>query len=261
MPEHSEEKQPTIENIRDFWESRARALGSDCTATLGEVSLHKMEIRSISRFLQDNLKIIDIGCGNGYATMIYASTFNSSFLGLDYSPEMIKHAKLSLEQKNAHIKPRLQFDEGDVLNLNLPKETFDIAITSRCIQNLPTFDLQTSALRQIHRILKIDSLYIMNECSITGLNKLNSLRRLFGKKPLEGVMPWHNLFIDDAKLLEILPTIGFELRKIINFSSTYMILTKAFGRPFSYIKRIISYLPAVLDYGYDKIYVLQKKRS
>ena len=251
---------PTIEEIKEFWEKRAEELETGCTATLRETPLRELEIRAILKYLTDGVRIIDIGCGNGFSTIEFAKNVKSDFLGIDYSEKMIFYAKEALKLQDAGaLKGVVQFEIGDVLKLQEPEVPFDIAITERCLQNLPTWDLQQKAIIRIASVLRSGGLLIMTEGSLTGVNRLNRLRSMIGKPELEGAIPWHNKFFEDQALVRD-PVINqaYDFIKIDHFCSTYMLMTRLVGPKYAdFAKK----LPNIGTFGYIKTYLWQKKKE
>ncbi len=250
---------PRIDEIKQFWDSRAKEYGTDPKATLRNTPLRKMEIRTISKYLRDDARIIDIGCGNGFSTIQFARRYRSDFWGVDYSEPMVANAKEALTKVATDtMKGSLHFATCNVMDLPFDAGMFDIVVTERCIQNLPSWNLQIKAIKEIVRILVPGGTFLMNECSSTGLRRLNRLRMRLRMPELVGVMPWHNLFIEDSRLAQAAPLLGMKVQEIVDFSSTYMILTKAIGWPFKRFRQKISHLPPILNFGYDRLYVLVK---
>src|SRR5882762_2497613 len=113
----------TFTRIRSFWDDRARQFGADGRATLRETHLRDLEIR-IMRAKIAQLRprhVLDLGCGNGYSTRHYAAAFpDTQFTGIDFSPEMIRHAR-------SHVPANCAFNEGNVLDpASLPAGPFDL---------------------------------------------------------------------------------------------------------------------------------------
>ncbi len=236
-----------VQDIKAFWEHRARQFGADSRATLGETTLRELEIRSMIKQIQRRRpsRVLDVGCANGYATKRYARAFpDVEFVGVDYSSEMIRIAR---EDALANVS----FQAADVLDAStLPGGSFGLAITQRCIQNVPDWAAQREAIRNmLSRLAEGGSLLLM-ECSKVGVTQLNDLRERLRLPPIEGIEPWHNNFLDDERMIEEFGA------KIIYFSSTYMFLVKVIHRR---LRRIAWRLPAIGRFGYDRLYVIDPR--
>ena len=157
--------------------------------TLKDKILRKLEIQTIVKYLPDGASVIDLGCGNGYSTYEFAARRNVTVVGVDYSNEMIFNANRSLEEhSNNEIVNRLQFKQADVMNLStIEKDTFDVAITERCLINLTSWEDQQKAIDQVRDVLKVGGLFIMLEGFIQGLYNLNQQRRKFGLEDIKVV--------------------------------------------------------------------------
>ena len=232
--------------------------GAKQEATLGEIAVRYLEINEINRHLDHGKKILDVGCGNGYTTKIFAKKYNSKLHGIDYSPEMIRMAKQSLIE--TEILGEIHFEVQDCLDLKFSNNYFDVIYTERCIQNLPELKLQEKAILELIRVLKPGGKLILIECSKTGLLQLNKIRKMIGRAEIDDAEPWHNKFIDDNWLLEFV----FNKKDILklemkHFASTYTFLTRIlpFWRIFYYF-RYFQYIPNIGKLGYFKAYTICK---
>ena len=154
-------------DIEQFWRNRVDIYGSSSRATLRETAVRSAEISTIKKYLKESQRIVDIGCGNGFSTIQWAKAIKGEFLGIDYVKEMIDVANSELSQHSPSIRGTLRFEVGDIRFLDLKKNTFDAAITERCLQNLTSFEQQISAIKNISNILKDNALFFMFECSKT----------------------------------------------------------------------------------------------
>jgi len=234
-----------VEEIRKFWDDKAIEYGEDGRATLGESYLRLLEIKTMIKQIKYHKprNVLDVGCGNGYSTKIYAKRFPSTqFIGMDYSEQMILNA--SKNQIN-----NCTFIVGDVLNLNsFLEEKFDLILTQRCLQNLVDYESQYKAIKNLINQKAPKGMLLLMECSKDGVEKLNKIRIRFGKKPIENIEPWHNTFFIDQKMINDFGA------KIMHFSSTYMFLSKIIDLRLSFLGYI---LPAVGKFGYDKLYQIK----
>lgn len=235
-------------NIRKFWDDRAKEFGEDWRATLGDEYLRLLEIKTMTKLIKKfkPKRVLDVGCGNGYSTKIFASKFPSiNFIGIDYSPEMVFQAKK---------KPvnNCDFFEGDVLYMEtLPAGEFDFIFTQRCLQNIPDYGKQTIAINNLLIKSSTDGILLLMECSKDGVERLNNFRMKIGQPPIDNIEPWHNNFFLDEDLIRDFGA------KVLHFTSTYMFLSKIIHPS---LTRISYILPAIGDFGYDKLYIIKKKQ-
>jgi len=101
----------------------------------------------IKKYVNDGDKIIDLGCGNGRTAKIFED-LNVDYLGIDNSEGLIKEAKKIIKNKN------FDFEVGDITNLYLPKNKFNLALLVAVLHHIPSKDLQLAVLKNIHKTLK-----------------------------------------------------------------------------------------------------------
>ena len=211
------------ETIRDFWDKRAAEYGRVSLATMPDQFLKNLEIGNIVKFLQNGMRVADIGCGNGYSTFQYVKARDITIHGADYSAAMIEVAGNTLRQEPAALSRRVSFSVCDVRNTGFGEAAFNAVITDRCLINLTTREDQAAALTEIHRILKKGGLYLMCEDTEQGLNNLNKVRTSVGLDEIN--VRWHNLYLDENHILASSKKI-FELVDVVKFSSFYYLASR-----------------------------------
>lgn len=247
-----------VQRIKEFWDQRASEYGASQEATLGEIAVRDLEINEIKRHLDHGQKILDVGCGNGYTTRIFAKKFNCKIYGIDYVPKMIDIAKKNIIESD--VLGELHFGIQDCLDLKFQNNYFDVIYTERCIQNLPELKLQERVILELLRVLKPGGKLILVECSKTGLLKLNKIRKMIGRVELEDAEPWHNKFFDDNWLVEFAnDNKDISRLEIKHFASTYTFITRILPlwRIF-YFSRYFQYVPNIGELGYFKAYRILK---
>jgi SAM-dependent methyltransferase len=135
---------------------------------------------------------LDIGCGNGSSTLEFSRRVKSA-LGVDFIQEYVAKAKANADKMG---KVNAQFVCGNVLDLSEVRNTFglaDIAITIRCLINLPTWDDQRKGLKEISDCLPPGGLYLTSEGWLEGMTGLNIRRGRMGLQPIKPVN--YNLLI------------------------------------------------------------------
>jgi len=224
----------SLEENRKYWEDPN-------TKSLIDSNLKELEIHFISRYLRDEHEVADIGCGDG-TTIVSIAPKVKSIIGIEHSDYLKKVAiqKLADDKvKNASIC------DGDILETNFCEE-FDIVITERVLINLPSWELQYQAIKNIHRSLRVGGLYLMVENTNDGHNALNKLRQAVGLKLID--VHWHNLYLDYGVLCDAVKG-RFEILERSAFS-LYYFLTRVYTQMFA------DFAGSGVDAKADKIFEL-----
>src|SRR5215207_2416097 len=93
-----------LEAIREYWQTQAVEHGVLPDASWTDVYAINLEIAEITKWLASGIRVIDIGCGNGFSTVQYAAQHEIEIKGVDYVPEMIAAANARLEDPSLHLK-------------------------------------------------------------------------------------------------------------------------------------------------------------
>lgn len=198
-----------LERVREHWEKPA-------TQSLADSYLKRLEIATIASGIPAGATVLDIGCGDGEGSLVYAK--EASFLvGVDYAATMI--AKAMVRLADAGIS-NVRFKQGDIRTFS-SEAPFSCVVTERCLINLESWAVQEEALQRIHGLLAPGGRYIMAEATEQGLDALNALRERVGLAPT--AMPWHNVFFDVDVLFPTLERIGFALRAHRDFGMYYFV--------------------------------------
>lgn len=183
----------TTAQIKAFWESRALNTNlAVAQVTLPDSNQRNLEIETVLKYLPRGQYVLDVGCGNGYSTSIFAP-YGKQIVGIDYSESMIARAKQEYGQL-ANVK----FEVKDLLQLDFPPDTFDVAIAQRCLINLPTWEKQQQAIKNVARVLKPGGVFILQEGTQQGREQLNQTREFLGLPRMPPVA--YNLDFDEKLL-------------------------------------------------------------
>ncbi len=189
--------------------------------------------------------------------------------GLDYIPEMIEQANHRLENLHDKLLGKVSFGVGDITALNEPIEEYNRVIVIRVLINLENWSAQIKGLEECVRVLEPGGLLLLSEATLQGWTRLNQFRQEWGLS--EVPMPPFNQYLDQDKVIQAVQP-SLELVDIINFSSTYFVgtrvlkplLIQALGadinvaNPDMEWNRWFAQLPAVGDYGTQKLFVFRK---
>ena len=245
----------------------------DYKTTACDYQLRELEINLGASYMSDGQRVLDVGCGLGYAPVQYASRNKVAAHGIDYSERMIEGAKRLLDETKPALRGTIAFQHASVLELPYDTGSFDVVTSSRCLMALLDWELQKKALAEIHRVLKPGGLYVMMEGTFDGLDRLNAMRTRFGLEPIEadGKDRLFTLKFNEGDLLEFTKPI-FALEHTQRFGMYYFLtrvvqpLLVAPGKP-SYdhklnevAREIAKFVPDFEGLGHLVGFILSKRR-
>lgn len=215
-----------LEDIRSHWKDWAEKYGKELRATTKTSTVKTIEvdalaraIRSIEKERGSDLRILEMGCGNGQNCLSLSHLFpKMSFTGVDFIPEMVDAAN-SLKKEREVPDEKLTFMEGNVLDLGLPQSSFDVIFTDRCLINLNTDSLQQKAIKSLSDRLKDGGYLLMIENSQQTYDDQNKARELVGLAPRTPAE--FNHFFDEKTLLPYIASIGLDLCDVEDFISIH----------------------------------------
>ena len=106
---------------------------------------------------------------------------------------------------------------------NILKNKFDYIITKRSIQNLTSWNDQKKFINQLNVFCKKTTSILFFESSSTALSKINNFRKTLNL--LKIIKPWHNLYLDDNKIINCKYK-KIKLIRIQELFSTYYFLSR-----------------------------------
>ena len=189
------------ELIRDHYRQQAEKHGASSRSTMEDEIIRQRELELIDKFLgaasrasrKKTLKVLDLGCGNGYALELARHSHPvNRYWGLDFSEDLLAVARA---RKLAKCDLRL----GDARSLPYEQGFFDVVYSERCLINILDWKEQEKALREIQRVLKPGGHYLMIECFTDGLDNNNLARRQLGLPDIPEA--YHNKYIDKQLFL------------------------------------------------------------
>jgi len=205
------------DHIKDYWSSQGKEHGSSHWASWGDNWMLDLEIVTISAYISDGNKVLDVGCANGYSTFKqYENHSLDSITGVDYAENMIESAQ-STKQTNG-LANDINFSVGDIRGLEFEDETFDVTYTTRVIINLNNWEEQKNAINECLRVTKPGGKIIFSEGFWEPLVILNSLRTILNLPAL--VEHDFNRYIKQDRLENFLKTLNLKF-DIDDFSSLY----------------------------------------
>ena len=260
------------EELRQCYENFALSL--DYRTTASDHLLREIEIDTAAAYMRDGMRVLDVGCGLGYAPLQYAGRRNVEAHGIDYARNMIEGARVLFARDRPVLKGSVSFAEASVMELPFPDAHFDVVTSSRCLMALLDWDLQQKALLEIRRVLKPHGVLVLMEGTFEGLEKLNAAREKFALEPIapDGRDRLITLKFHEAELLEFVRQ-HYEVRTIQRFGMYYF-LTRVvqpllvapdkptYDHPLNRIAREIArHFPNFEDLGHLVAFVLEKREA
>ncbi len=191
--------------ITDLYRAEAEKHGAEGTSTIQDMRTRRLEVDAILGYLRDGLRVLEVGCGNGFVAEEIVQRFAVELDAFDFSRDMIALAEA---RDLAGLRGRARFRHGDILALDAAA-SYDLVFSERCLQNLLSWDEQKQALANIHRALRPSGEYVMLECFWTGLDNLNAARHELDLPEIPE--SWHNRFFIEAETRAYMDEIGFSL--------------------------------------------------
>jgi SAM-dependent methyltransferase len=169
-------------------------------STMMERDIREIEIESLSRIISkllinrsnpQPLKILEIGCGNGYVAARLTCEFpNIKIEAFDSNFELIELAK----SRKLHNTIFSVGNFEDVGSLDFLEKDYDFIFSVRCLINIESAERRENALEKISGYLKSGGYLALLEGFESGQSKYNELRTAFS---FEKIPPaWHNNYLD-----------------------------------------------------------------
>jgi SAM-dependent methyltransferase len=98
---------------------------------------------------------VELGCGGGQGSVGTAELGADPVVGVDFSGEQLQHARRLRDRYGVGA----QFVQGDVTDLPLPDDRFDVASSEAAFQMVPDLD---RALSETHRVLREGGVFVFS---------------------------------------------------------------------------------------------------
>ena len=124
-------------------ESMVRTLDAQARA------IWPQESQLIRRYgLDDDIRILDAGCGTGEASWRLAEMFpRATVLGVDILDASLDRARA----KGARFAPRLTFENQSIYELKAPDGTYDLTVNRHVIHSIPHAERVLAELKRVTR--------------------------------------------------------------------------------------------------------------
>jgi len=175
-----------LDDIKTHWQSWADNFGDDLRATTRSSNIKKLEIKSLIRMLKKHsnkplseLRVLEVGCGNGFNSISIAKELGCTVDGFDFIPEMVESAISNRDKIDNKLKDRVNFEVGNVLDFKV-SDKYDVVFSCRCLINLPEINMQNDAIIELSKATKDDGILLILE-NFNDSHKLqNDLRESVG---------------------------------------------------------------------------------
>jgi len=174
------------------------------------------EMRFISKYVNDNERVLDLGCGNGRLYELFQDK-TIDYCGVDFSENLIEIAKKRY--------PQFKFQVADALNLPFPVDYFDKVFSIAVLHHIPSKELRLKFLQEVRRVLKSEGTLVL---SVWHFNSFKNIKfflkflflRIFYREKIDSgdtFIPWgkkllryvHNF--SEKELTEIVKKAGFKI--------------------------------------------------
>jgi len=254
------------EKIKQFWDDQAQKHGTSSLATMPDSIAFELELAQLEKMIPPGSRVLDLGCGNGVKGIWLTKRIPFTYVGIDYSHEMIKQAHILIDQEKNTLQGTVRFEHGDMLDEQMIDEKeFDFIISVRSLINVGDVQNQLLAVKNAHAFLKESGTYLMIENSQQALRKINTVRQQFGLPDIQE--RWHNVFLDEETFFETIAPY-FKVCETINFESTYFLISRTLNAVLtpegetvdfhSKLNQLAAKLPPLGDYSPRKLFVLKK---
>jgi len=162
-PEYDDRK----EQIVHYWEKRGESFLEQRRAELAN-PIAKRWMKEIEKQIPEKrrLKILDVGCGAGFFSILLAKEGHEVF-GIDLTPEMIENAIQLAEEENADCRFQVMDAEKPIF----ADETFDVVISRNLTWTLPNAEHAYSEWMRVLKtggiLLNFDANYGKDDASDT----------------------------------------------------------------------------------------------
>ena len=205
----------TLDDIQRHYRSEAEKHGEKGTSTIQDIRTRQLEMEAIFSYISDGMRVLEVGCGNGFVAQELIRKFDVRLDAFDFSPDLVAIAK---QRSTTGASGKVHFSLGDVLRLDVERD-YDLVFTERVLQNLVDWRAQQIGLANIVRALRPGGLFVMEECFWSGLDTLNAARAELDIEPI--AKSWHNVFFHDSDVLAYMSEIHAEFVEENCFLSGY----------------------------------------
>ena len=211
--------------VKEFWEEQARKCGEDVTAVNFDVLSDDFAGIVFDEIVADGMTVADVGCGNGRNIIeLAAKRPNGRFFGYDFAETMISVAEARRERLGLS---NVKFAVFDATSPRPPEGTegaFDLVIGKRLLINIKG-PAKGRVLRNVHAMLKDGGAYVMSECFVEPLARVNEIRSRLGLERIE--IKSFNEYLSQAFMQDV--GVWFTVERQVDIDSLYYFISRVFN--------------------------------
>jgi alkylated DNA repair protein alkB family protein 8 len=155
------------------------------------------EFEELKKYIYENEKILDLGCGNGRLYELF-SEYNIDYTGIDFSEKLVEIAKAKYGD---------HFKAADILDLPFSNENFDSVWSIAVLHHIPSIELRKRVLSEIKRVLRPNGRVVVT-CW-----KIKSLLRKDVFIPFHGQKRYYHVF-SKKEIRKLFEESGFKIEEI-----------------------------------------------
>lgn len=149
------EPKHTVEEIRTLFNAEVDRFSDETTGQTSAVDaalVLDMIEETVARMHEQAETLCDIGCGGGNFSVRLSRRLPQLRVTLiDLSEAMLERASARLKAENRHVEQVMQ---GDIREISLPPDTFDVVVAGAVLHHLRTREQWHDVFANIHRGLK-----------------------------------------------------------------------------------------------------------
>ncbi|AEF96951.1 class I SAM-dependent methyltransferase [Methanotorris igneus] len=150
------------EYIKSRWNEHAKNYDKIPAHGVNSEKDKKVVKNALKEILKRKMKILDVGCGTGFLSLILAE-LGHEVVGIDLSEGMLNKAR----EKAKNLGLDIEFMVGDAENLPFEDNTFDAIVERHILWTLPN---PKKAIKEWMRVLKDGGKIILIESESRGVN-------------------------------------------------------------------------------------------
>lgn len=136
---------------------------------------------SLAHYIKKGDRVLDLGCGNGRFYPL-VSQKGASYLGVDTSKRLLQEAKNNYGSA--------EFQAGNILDLKLPPQPFDVVVLIAVLHHIPSGVLRQEALCNVAKLVKAGGLVLVTNWNLFqgkffSLRLHYNLKKVFGENKMD----------------------------------------------------------------------------